>query len=144
MSITLDPMLITLAETSTPKILIWVTAMIVLVIGGGIATAMLRRRYHDDGGAGLPLESLSLHTLREMHAQGGLSDEEFEILKEAAVRSHTETGSIKPMQISAGSGVMANPGFDLAGDPLPSPPQSDETIQGENESGPETEPRPDA
>lgn len=141
-------MLTTLALTSTTRILIWVGAMIVVVTGGGLVAIFLRRRYHESGIVGAPIESLSLHTLRQMHAQGGLSDEEFEALKEAAVRTHTDPGSPMPGSVSAQGGLSAKPGHDLAGDPLPVSPQTGGAVdvqqQDKNQSGPGSEPPPDA
>ena len=110
----------TLAISDTSMVLIWIGVTLVLIlIGAGIAV-WVRRRFHANDTAAP--ETLSLHELRELHAQGGLSDDEFEALRDAAVRAHQ--GGVAAMKPSPKTdAVRAEPGVDLTGEPLPKPPE---------------------
>ncbi len=109
----------TLALSETSKVLLWIGVTLVLIlIGAGIAV-WVRRRFHAHDTAAP--ETLSLHELRELHEQGGLSDEEFEALRDAAVRAHQGgVAAIRPSHRK--DAVSAEPGVDLTGEPLPKPP----------------------
>lgn len=124
-----------LAQASPTRVLGWVAALIVLIIVGGIVAMWLRRSYLDSGHTGAHHATLSLHDLRRLHAQGRLNDEEFESLKEAAVRAHAGAAPAPDPGRS-----QAKPGVDLTGEPLPpfSPP--DGADSDENRRGPDTGP----
>jgi len=96
---------------SVTPLIIWIGAFVVLLVIGAVVLTAVRRRLlgerERDAGAGL-----SLHDLREMHARGDLSDEEFARAKAAVLGS---AGGAAP----APGERRAAPGFDLAGDPLP-------------------------
>lgn len=128
-----------LAQATTGRVLLWVGVTVVLVIVGSIAAVWLRRRYLDDDLANSPHEMLALHDLRRLHAQGHLSDEEFGALKEAAIRAHAGPGAAPGPSgpVPEPSGLTAEPGVDLTGDPLPAPPPPDGGNTGENGGGPD-------
>jgi hypothetical protein len=141
-----DPLLMAdLAQASPTRVLAWVAAMIVLIIVGGIVAMWLRRSYLDDWGSGASAATnatLSLHDLRRLHAQGRLSDEEFESLKGAAVRAHAGASPAPDL-----GRLQAKPGVDLTGEPLPpfAPPRSpDGEDPGENRGGPDADRGPEA
>ena len=149
MAVPLQAMLTTLAQSATTRVLLLVTAMIALVIAGGIVAVWVRRSYLDAGIGEAPLETLSLHQLRQMHAQGRLSDEEFQLLKDAAVRAHATPVAAERKSVPESDNLRAEPGCDLTGEPLPGMPEADENQgsenqSGENHDGPDTETRPDA
>ena len=136
-------MLSILALTSTTKILIGVAAMILLIIVGSIIALWVRRSYHDAALDSAPHETLSLHDLRRLHAQGGISDEEFEALKAAILQTHTASEQAPP--VGPPAGPKARPGCDLTGDPLPDAPdsgdgQAGDDHPGKNHSGPVADP----
>lgn len=56
--------------------------LVLLLIGGGVTLKLRRRLLGTDDAAGVPL---SLHDLRRMHAEGMMSDEEFEKAKAALI-----------------------------------------------------------
>ena len=96
---------------ATTNVLIGIGVLIVLAIVGGVVALRLRRAMFSSE---LALkEGLLLSDLRSMHARGELSDEEFESLREAALREYGVSEAKKSPP--AGQG----PGVDLAGDPLP-------------------------
>lgn len=98
------------AQSYTP-LLVWAGALIVLLIVGAIVLTAVRRRLlgERDGGGGL---GLTLHDLREMHARGDLSDDEFARAKASLLG--------RSVDAAPGAGERrAPPGYDLAGDPLP-------------------------
>jgi len=113
-----------LALSETGKVLLWIGVTLVLILVGAGVAVWFRRRYQDEA-AGAATESLSLHELRELHAQGGLSDEEFEALRDAAVRAHK--GGVAALATGPKTGALrAEPGVDLTGEPLPAPEQRDD------------------
>ncbi|MDX2114702.1 MAG: SHOCT domain-containing protein [Planctomycetota bacterium] len=74
------------AGSSLFGLLLWIALFGAVLIAGGYGLLALRRRLvsgdepGDAAGSGL-----SLHELREMHARGALSDEEFERAKRVVV-----------------------------------------------------------
>lgn len=136
----------TLAQASTTSVLLWLGAMILLILFGGIAAMWIRRSFRAEGVDGAPLESLSLHQLRRLHAQGRLTDEEFETLKQIAVRAHTVRSEPSPAPREKSflpDGHRAKPGFDLTGEPLPGVSDGGENPPGHTGSGPDAGPAPD-
>ena len=122
----------TLAMTETGRVLLWIGVTVVLVLVGAVIAVWVRRRYRDDALGDAAPETLSLHELRELHERGGISDEEFEALKDAAVRAHQ--GGVAALAASKpATDVRAAPGVDLTGEPLPAPPDPG---GGENPGGP--------
>ena len=105
------------SAATAQSIALWAAAMIGAIVLGAVALFVLRRRFLGDGDSDHH-EALSLHDLRQMHARGELSDEEFEAAKAALL------GLAAPSETR-----RSEPGFDLAGDPLPrrnpAPPNKD-------------------
>lgn len=113
---------------SAGQAVVWIAVLIVVVIAAGIGVMVLRRRFlgSDRSPAGDP--GSLLESLRAMRDSGEMSTDEFEQARAALL--HKATG--KPVtRRKAGSGAKppiaksdirsAEPGFDLAGDPLPKP-----------------------
>ena len=112
---------------SAGQAVVWIAVLIVVVIAAGIGVMVLRRRFpgSDRSPAGDP--GSLLESLRAMRDSGEMSTDEFEQARAALL--HKATG--KPVTRKAGSGAKpppvksdsrsAEPGFDLAGDPLPKP-----------------------
>lgn len=109
----------TLAQSSSPSTsgaLVWVGVLIVLVLLGVVAMGVMRRRLLDSDDATSSSAPLTLHDLRQAHARGNMTDEEFEAAKAVVL------GLEKPAQNPRASGELrAKPGYDLTGAPLPSP-----------------------
>ena len=64
------------AGTGFSDVAIWLAVLGLLVIVGGVVLLHLRRRMGRDESA--PPTGFTLHDLREMHARGELTDEEFQ------------------------------------------------------------------
>ena len=62
--------------TGFSDVAIWLAVLGLLVIVGGVVLLHLRRRMGRDESA--PPTGFTLHDLREMHARGELTDEEFQ------------------------------------------------------------------
>jgi hypothetical protein len=134
-----------LAQASPTRVLIWITVLIVLVIAGAIVLVWVRRSFLDAGMDDRSLETLSLHQLRQLHAHGRLSDEEFETLKDAAVQAHR--GGSDPTgrpTTQRDDNLQARSGFDLTGEPLPGVAGNGGDQPGENPDGPDATPRSEA
>lgn len=103
------------AQSITP-VLLWLGALIVvLVVGAVVLTAVRRRLLGDRAGEGGT--GLSLHDLREMHARGDLSDDEFARAKAALLG--------RPTVGAAPGERRAPPGYDLTGERLPGSGEND-------------------
>jgi hypothetical protein len=61
----------------------WLGILGLVVIVGGVVLLRLRRRIREDEGT--PTVGFTLHDLREMHARGELTDEEFQRARDALV-----------------------------------------------------------
>lgn len=117
----------TLAQTSaSPSIsaLAWVGLLLILVVIGVGALGLLRRRLLGDSGppGGAPL---TLHDLRQAHARGDMTDDEFEAARSAILGA----AGASPRDPTSGE-LRAQPGYDLTGAPLPtrdSRPDTDKT-----------------
>ncbi len=94
--------------SSVGSILLWSVLLMVLVFAGAFAINALRKWMLGDSATDAG-EGLSLHSLREMHASGEMSDAEFESAKAALLGLPAPDAEV----------LQAEPGFDLAGDPLP-------------------------
>lgn len=103
---------------------LWMIALLVLVAVGGYILVGLRRQLlqdAEDGG-----EGLTLHSLRVLHAEGKLSDEEFERTKAVILAEFTgrqesppRSQAMLPRSHPLPEEIRALPGFDLTGEPLP-------------------------
>lgn len=87
------------------SIALWSGALIGGVILGAVALFALRRRLL--GGAAGSTEALTLHDLRDLHARGVMTDEEYEAARAAM------------LGLPAPDEMRAAEGFDLTGEPLP-------------------------
>jgi len=59
------------------QVWVWIGILMAVVVLGGLVVVVIRKRAHD-GGGGKPAVGLSLSDLREMKADGRLSEDEFE------------------------------------------------------------------
>ena len=102
-------------------LLLWLGVLIVVVVVCSLVLVRVRKGLigdgGDDSGAGW-----SLHSLRELHSQGKLSDAEFERAKEAIL------GSMAPAL-----------GVDLTGDPLPRRPEGGAEASAGSDDDPKSE-----
>ena len=125
------------------RVLVLIGVMIVLVVLAGVGLLLYRRSLFSSSSDHAREQTSSLfESLREMHAQGVLSDEEYQLARHRlagrAVRSGSiadqhggsrSSSSVQPItpagEASSVLGVdrelRAPPGFDLTGEPLPDP-----------------------
>ena len=89
------------ADTLFRDVVPWLAALLALVVVGAVLIAWLRRLSR--GGNGSGEEGFSLHQLREMHASGLLSDEEFERARAEVI------GRLRPTTDPDGSGSPSPP-----------------------------------
>jgi len=136
------PAIIAQAPGGVMRTLIVIGLLIVLVVIGGLIAAWLRRRYLEPDQPPAP-GALSLQDLRSLHAQGRLSDEEYESLRAAALREHADPGTTHgtptpPASPVRDGALRARPGFDLSGEPLPNPAPDPENPDGPSDIPPES------
>jgi len=107
--------------------LFWIGVCLVLLLAASIAVLWYRAKVlgrdqaADQGGL--------LHELRQMRDRGELSPEEYDAARHAmatrAVGKHVPAPKPSPAtKAAATSELVAKPGFDLTGQPLPRPPQA--------------------
>ncbi|MFG0274703.1 MAG: SHOCT domain-containing protein [Phycisphaerales bacterium] len=111
-----------LAQQSPGRLIVAVLLLIGVTIVGGVVILAIRRRATADQTT-TALESLSLGELRDMHARGQITDEEYEALRAAALGAFGYAENAERR--------TASPGVDLTGDPLP----GTEPDQGDDASG---------
>ena len=80
-------------------VLPWLGVLMVLVLIGGAAILLLRRSLQSGGGAGS--EGFSLQSLRDLHAAGELTDEEFERAKQAMIGGYRKANTDAPPEGAA-------------------------------------------
>lgn len=105
-------------------VVVAVAALILVVVGAGLAVMHLRKRLLRKGDASSTTSSW-LDELRTMHRTGQLSDEEFQAAR-ASLLARITGGPIPPSPVRPVSPMsptarVAPPGFDLTGAPLPRP-----------------------
>ena len=93
-------------------ILPWLILLVGVVVAGGIVIYMMRRYLTSD--AGQSGDGFTLHDLRQLHAAGELSDEEFEKARAAMIGRLKSSTPAKP---SSGNGSRANSGGSSGGPP---------------------------
>jgi hypothetical protein len=112
------------ARSVTP-VLIWVSALILVVLGLGLIILFMRRRLlvkdSADAAAGL------MDELRALRDQGRLSPEEYDAARKRMVaglagKSASPAPRSTPRPTSPPGEVRVRPGFDLTGAPLPPKP----------------------
>ena len=117
---------ITIARSSgsVADVWIWVVVLLVVVVLGGVLIIMVRKRAHGDD-LDRPALGLSLADLREMKAEGRLSDEEFERAKAMVIGElggkveRTSAERVRVQGRIVDGALRARPGYDLTGQPLP-------------------------
>ncbi len=116
---------VTLGSTPAISAAIWAMVLIAVVVLGGLAVMALRQRLlakdGDVGGVG----GMSLDQLRAMRRRGELSEEEYEVARDALTSALTGrpagTAPRRPAGGRTDGALVAPPGFDLTGQPLPRP-----------------------
>ena len=81
------------------ELLPWLIVLLALAIVGGLIIMALRRRVRSPHAA--PSEGFTLHDLRQMHAAGQLSDEEFQRAKAALIER--VKGATSENEVEAGA-----------------------------------------
>lgn len=106
--------------TGAAPIVVWSIALMIAAIVGFWFVLWLRKRLTSDSVESG--EGLTLGGLRDMHERGEIDDEEFEAAKAAVLaRVGGNPGSGQSARQAPGFKRIADPGRDLAGDPLPKP-----------------------
>lgn len=101
-----------LAQQSSGRLIVAVLLLIGVTIAGGMVILAVRR-HTMAGRRDSSFETLSLSEIRDLHARGELSDEEYEALRAAAL------GAFGYAPRPEGDERRAPPGLDLTGEPLP-------------------------
>lgn len=106
------------------QVWVWIGILMAVVVLGGLLVVVIRKRAHDGGGS-KPALGLSLADLREMKADGRLSEEEFERAKAmviGALGGKVDGQSAERMRIDGrvvDGELRARQGYDLTGQRLP-------------------------
>ncbi len=86
------------AGSAFGEMLPWLAGLAALVVAGGVVIYFLRRSL---GRGDTPSEGFTLQDLRDLHARGSLSDEEFERAKSTLIEHASRT---EPADADAPSG----------------------------------------
>ena len=106
------------------EVWVWVVVLLVVVVLGGVLVVLVRKGARRDD-SDRPALGLSLSDLREMKADGRLTDEEFERAKAMVIgqlggKVEGAGGERVRVQGRVVDGELrARPGYDLTGQPLP-------------------------
>lgn len=104
----------------------WVVVLLVVVVLGGVLVLLVRKGARR-GDSDRPALGLSLADLREMKADGRLTDEEFERAKAMVIGQlggKVEGAEAERMRVQGrvvDGELRARPGYDLTGQRLPEP-----------------------
>lgn len=104
----------------------WVVVLLVVVVLGGVLVVLVRKGARR-GDSDQPALGLSLADLREMKADGRLTDEEFERAKAMVIGQlggKVEGAEAERMRVQGrvvDGELRARPGYDLTGQRLPEP-----------------------
>ncbi len=109
---------------NTGQAVLWVAVLMAVVVLGGALVIYIRKR-SQDGGSHVPALGLSLADLRQMRAEGRLTEEEFERAKAMVIgelggkvdRAGGERIRVDGRIVDGE--LRAREGFDLTGQPLP-------------------------
>ncbi|MBZ0171575.1 MAG: SHOCT domain-containing protein [Phycisphaerales bacterium] len=104
------------------EMLPWLAVLLGLALVGGIVVFILRLRLLGSSETGNPSVAI-LDQLRTLRDRGEISDEEYETarLKMVARASGCDYGTLRADAIRKAGGLVAEPGHDLLGRPLPEP-----------------------
>ena len=108
------------ARTALGEMLPWLVALLGASLVGGVLLFWLYRRFVADSG---PDETAAgfMGELRAMRDRGEISDDEFEQTRLAMIAKATgrDVDELRAEAIRKAGGLVAEPGFDLTGRPLP-------------------------
>ncbi|USO00088.1 MAG: SHOCT domain-containing protein [Phycisphaeraceae bacterium] len=116
------------AQTVFNQMLPWLGALLALILVGGLLLFYLRHRLLGQASPGEVTRGI-LEDLREMRDRGEITAEEYEEvrLKMVARASGRDFGELKAESIRKAGGLVAEPGRDLLGRPLPTGAQAPES-----------------
>lgn len=106
------------------QVWLWIAVLMVVVVIGGLLLVVIRKRAQSGGGSN-PAVGLSLADLREMKADGRLSEEEFERAKAMVIGElggKVEGRAAERVRIDGrvvDGELRARQGYDLTGQKLP-------------------------
>ncbi len=122
-------------RTSPAEVLFWVGLLVGVSLFGGILIVILRRRlmHRDDK----PEDSGGfLNELRRLRNAGEISLEQYEASRDALLgRGPARARTVLKGEIHEDGTILARPGFDLTGTPLPPPSRP---AGGDGETGPKS------
>ena len=114
-------------SSDSVTVVMWAGILIVAVVGGGFIVMAIRRGlFANDGSTSSGESGLMLDGLRRMRKRGEISDEEYEAARDALTSGLTGKRLLNLPPRPAPSAkppdaLVAPPGFDLTGAPLPRP-----------------------
>lgn len=106
------------------EVWVWVVVLLVVVVLGGVVVMLVRKSARGADSYG-PTIGLSLADLREMRAQGRLTEEEFERAKAMVIGQlggKIDGAGAERIRVQGrivDGELRARPGYDLTGQPLP-------------------------
>lgn len=107
---------------------LWTLAVIGLTLVGAVVVLLVRRRIFTSG---LDAPGTMLDGLRAARDGGKMTEEEYAAARRAIVRKVSgeviaDLSDDRPMPIVRDGGLVARPGYDLTGEPLPKQTNSDQ------------------
>jgi hypothetical protein len=107
---------------------LWTLAVIGLTLVGAVVVMLLRRRIFTSG---LDAPGTMLDDLRASRDRGEMTDEEYAAARQAIVRKVSgeviaDVSEHRPRPVVRDDGLVARPGYDLTGEPLPKQTNSDQ------------------
>lgn len=109
------------------QVLLWTLAVIGLTLAGAVVVLLVRRRIL---ASSLDVPGTMLDDLRASRDRGEMTDEEYAAARQAIVRKVSgeviaDASGHRSRPIVRGDGLIARPGYDLTGEPLPEQRNSD-------------------
>ncbi|MBX3364571.1 MAG: SHOCT domain-containing protein [Phycisphaeraceae bacterium] len=106
-------------KTSPVEVLFWVGLLIGLTIIGGMLIAAVRKRYANWSETGDDRAEM-LEELRRLRKRGELTPEQYEVSRDSLLgRGRPRARPVIKGEIHEDGSILARPGFDLTGSPLP-------------------------